>query len=76
MTLALIAHDNKKEALIAFVKKHQEGLKSMELVATGTTGRMIMEATDLAVTAVLSVPGATSKLGAWWPGRYSSCNFL
>ncbi|NLL48096.1 MAG: methylglyoxal synthase [Firmicutes bacterium] len=64
MTLALIAHDNKKEALIAFVKKHQEGLKSMELVATGTTGRMIMEATDLAVTTVLSGPlGGDQQIG-------------
>ena len=64
MTLALIAHDNKKEALIAFVKKHQEGLKSMELVATGTTGRLIMEATDLAVTTVLSGPlGGDQQIG-------------
>ena len=64
MTLALIAHDKKKEALIAFVKRHLEKLRPLELVATGTTGRMIMEATGLVVTTVLSGPlGGDQQIG-------------
>lgn len=64
MTLALIAHDKKKEALIAFVKRHLETLRPLELVATGTTGRMIMEATGLDVTRVLSGPlGGDQQIG-------------
>ncbi len=64
MTLALIAHDKKKEALIQFVTKHVESLRQMELVATGTTGRMIIEATGLDVTTVLSGPlGGDQQIG-------------
>ena len=64
MTLALIAHDKKKEALIAFVKRHLEELRPLELVATGTTGKMIIEATGLDVTTVLSGPlGGDQQIG-------------
>lgn len=64
VTLALIAHDKKKEALIAFVKRHLEELRPLELVATGTTGKMIIEATGLDVTTVLSGPlGGDQQIG-------------
>ncbi|HKM43674.1 MAG TPA: methylglyoxal synthase [Limnochordia bacterium] len=64
MTLALIAHDKKKEALIEFVKEHLEGLRALELVATGTTGKLIMQATGLDVTTVLSGPlGGDQQIG-------------
>ncbi|MDI9486276.1 MAG: methylglyoxal synthase [Bacillota bacterium] len=64
MTLALIAHDKKKRDLIEFVQRHLDKLQGMELVATGTTGRMIMEATGLEVTTVLSGPlGGDQQIG-------------
>ena len=64
MTLALIAHDKKKRDLIEFVQRHLDKLQGLELVATGTTGRMIMEATGLEVTTVLSGPlGGDQQIG-------------
>jgi methylglyoxal synthase len=64
VTLALIAHDKKKRDLIEFVQRHLDKLQGMELVATGTTGRMIMEATGLEVTTVLSWPlGGDQQIG-------------
>ncbi len=64
MTIALIAHDEKKDDLIAFVQRHLEVLQTQELVATGTTGRRIIEATGLDVTTVLSGPlGGDQQIG-------------
>lgn len=65
MTIALIAHDKKKDAMIAFVKRHAKKLAGLELVATGTTGKLIIEATGLDVTTVLSGPlGGDQQIGA------------
>ena len=64
MTLALIAHDKKKQDLIEFVQRHLDKLQGMELVATGTTGKMIMQSTGLDVTTVLSGPlGGDQQIG-------------
>ncbi|XVH30781.1 methylglyoxal synthase [Haloferacaceae archaeon DSL9] len=49
MRLALIAHDEKKPELIEFVREHEPRLADAELMATGTTGKRLMEATDLDV---------------------------
>ncbi len=43
LTIALIAHDRTKPALIAWFQEHFEKLKSHRIVATGTTGRMLAE---------------------------------
>lgn len=56
MKIALIAHDEKKEDMLGFVEQHGEFLKLQELVATATTGRLIIEKTGLAVSLVLSGP--------------------
>ena len=45
--IALIAHDNMKDDIVAFAKKHADFFKNYELVATGTTGKKIMEAMSL-----------------------------
>ena len=64
MKIALIAHDKKKEELIGFSKKHKEILAKYDLVATGTTGKMISEATGLDVKRYLSGPyGGDLQLG-------------
>lgn len=55
MTIALIAHDNKKAELVSFVLKRLEFFKSVELVATGTTGQHVEKA-GLEVRRMLSGP--------------------
>ena len=47
MRLALIAHDEKKEELIEFAGNHEEWLGEAELMATGTTGKRLLEETTL-----------------------------
>ncbi|MGI6674166.1 MAG: methylglyoxal synthase [Limnochordia bacterium] len=65
MRIALIAHDQKKKAMIAFVQRHIAELRGNELYATGTTGRLIQEATGLEVQRVLSGPlGGDQQIGA------------
>ena len=64
MRVALIAHDKKKEEIINFAKKHKDILKNHELVATGTTGLKINEATGLKVHRYLSGPyGGDKQIG-------------
>ena len=64
-TIALIAHDRKKEDMLAFVRKHMELLMPHDLLATATTGRILKENTGLNVTAYLSGPlGGDQQIGA------------
>ena len=63
--IALIAHDKKKDELVAFVKEHVNFFKEYELVATGTTGGRIMDATGLTIKRYLSGPlGGDQQIGA------------
>ena len=65
LKIALIAHDKKKDTIVAFARRHREALEQCELVATGTTGRRIAEATQLTVSTVLSGPlGGDQQIGA------------
>jgi len=64
-TLALIAHDQKKDALVDFCKRHREKLARLSLMATGTTGSRIALATNLPVECVLSGPlGGDAQIAA------------
>lgn len=64
-TVALIAHDNKKDDMIAFVQRYREVLARYSLVATGTTGKLIQERTGLPVTRMLSGPlGGDAQIAA------------
>lgn len=64
-TIALIAHDKKKDEMVAFVRKHEALLAGFHLVATGTTGSRIAAATDLPVERLLSGPyGGDQQIGA------------
>jgi methylglyoxal synthase len=56
MRVALIAHDVKKDDLIAFVSRHGDFLAGCDLVATSTTGTRLGETFDLSVARVLSGP--------------------
>lgn len=65
MKIALIAHDKKKEDIVEFVLRNKEVFKEHELYATGTTGRIISEATNLKVHRFLSGPmGGDQQIGA------------
>lgn len=62
---ALIAHDNMKDDMIAFVLKYKEILEGFDLYATGTTGKRIIEATGLKITRLQSGPlGGDQQIGA------------
>ena len=64
MRLALIAHDEKKDNLIEFAREHEEWLAEAELMATGTTGKRLMEATGLDVERKESGPlGGDMQIG-------------
>lgn len=64
--IALIAHDGKKDEMVAFVQQHQALLTSCHLIATGTTGARISAATGLAVQRMLSGPyGGDAQIAAW-----------
>ena len=63
--VALIAHDQKKDALAGFVAAHREELARFPLLATGTTGRVLTERTGLAIERLLSGPlGGDQQIGA------------
>ncbi|WP_255196362.1 methylglyoxal synthase [Halorarius litoreus] len=65
MRLALIAHDEKKDDLVAFADRHRETLAGFELLATGTTGHRLQEATGLDVERKQSGPhGGDLQIGA------------
>ena len=53
MTIALIAHDSKKELMVQFCTAYCRILSQHKLVATGTTGKLISEATGLQVQLAL-----------------------
>ena len=64
-TIALIAHDNKKAAMVNWALKNKETLKNYALCGTGTTAKLVAEATDLSVKRYLSGPlGGDQQIGA------------
>ena len=64
-TIALIAHDNKKSDIVNWALKNKATLEKYELCGTGTTARLISEATDLKVKRYLSGPlGGDQQIGA------------
>jgi methylglyoxal synthase len=54
--IALVAHDNRKEDLIAWVKKNEPVLKRHFLCGTGTTAKRVAAATGLPVHPYKSGP--------------------
>jgi methylglyoxal synthase len=63
--IGLVAHDDKKDELVAWALENRAQLSQHELWATGTTGGQVVEGTGLAVTRLLSGPlGGDAELGA------------
>ena len=54
MTIALNAHDTKKELMTQFCIAYCGFLSKFNIVATGTTGKTVAEATGLNITSFLS----------------------
>lgn len=64
-TVALIAHDAKKADMVYLAQEHKAALARMNLVATGTTGRFILERIGLPVRLMKSGPmGGDQQIGA------------
>lgn len=65
-SIALIAHDRKKDDMAAFAQRHEAVLRCYTIVATGTTGGRVLEASpSLAVTRLKSGPlGGDQQIGA------------
>jgi methylglyoxal synthase len=63
--IALVAHDNKKKDLIDWAEFNKVSLARHELLATGTTGKMLEDQLDRPVKKLLSGPlGGDQQIGA------------
>lgn len=63
--IALIAHDKKKSEMVKFCETHKTALKEHRLVATGTTGKKVEDATGLTIRKFKSGPlGGDQEMGA------------
>jgi methylglyoxal synthase len=63
--IALVAHDNKKKDLIEWASHNAVILARHELIATGTTGKLLEEKLDRPVKKLLSGPlGGDQQIGA------------
>jgi methylglyoxal synthase len=64
-TIALIAHDNKKGDLAEWGRFNRGELCQHDLIATGTTGRLLIDELGLPVTCLHSGPlGGDQQIGA------------
>jgi methylglyoxal synthase len=64
-TIALVAHDAKKQDMLAFIRRFESALAKHRLVATASTGQLIRDGTGLRVETVLTGPqGGDVQLAA------------
>ena len=65
MKIALIAHDKKKAVITELAVKYKDVLAKHELIATGTTGTLIMGETGLNIKRMKSGPlGGDQQIGS------------
>lgn len=63
--IALIAHDGKKEELLAWATHWRDTLAEHELIGTGTTARRVSQTLSLPVQGLMSGPlGGDQQIGA------------
>ena len=63
--IGLVAHDDKKDELVAWALKNRDTLLQHDLWGTGTSGSRVTQGTGLRVTLLLSGPlGGDAQLGA------------
>jgi methylglyoxal synthase len=64
-TLALIAHDAKKDDMVLFAREHLDELRGLHLIATKTTGTLLEAELGLDVETMASGPeGGDLQIGA------------
>lgn len=64
-TLAFIAHDQKKAEMVSWAMKNKDSLARFNLCGTGTTAKLVGDATGLEVKRYLSGPlGGDQQIGA------------
>ena len=64
-TIALVAHDHKKDDLVAWIGENKEKLLPHQFVATGTTGKLIEQHLGVEVNKMLSGPlGGDQQIGS------------
>lgn len=64
-SIALIAHDNLKNNMVEWARRHKDELLKFHLFATGTTGKRIIEDVGLELTRFKSGPlGGDQQIGA------------
>lgn len=64
-TIAVVAHDNKKQDLLAWAKFNRDALAGHNLIATGTTGKLLQTELGVPVTRLQSGPlGGDQQIGA------------
>lgn len=64
-TIALIAHDNRKKDMLAWVKQNYQSLRMHTLCGTGTTAKLVESETGLPVHPYNSGPlGGDQQIGA------------
>ncbi|WP_163835255.1 methylglyoxal synthase [Spartinivicinus ruber] len=63
--IALVAHDNKKKEMLAWVSEHAPILEQHQLYATGTTGALLEHNLDLTIEKLISGPlGGDQQVGS------------
>lgn len=63
--IALVAHDKKKQDLLAWARYNRDVLAQHDLVATGTTGRLVASRLGLDVRCFQS--GPLGVISSWVP---------
>ncbi|MCD8187878.1 MAG: methylglyoxal synthase [Ruminococcus sp.] len=64
MTIAIIAHDSKKELMVQFCSAYCGILSKHSIIATSTTGKQVGEATGLLIKRYLSGRGGAEQISA------------
>lgn len=64
-SVALVAHDNKKQELVEWARFNKKTMSKLKLYATGTTGRLLEEELGMPVKKLQSGPlGGDQQIGA------------
>jgi methylglyoxal synthase len=64
-TIAMVAHDNKKPQLLSWAERWHNRLRTRNIYATGTTGKLLEQTLDLDVHCLQSGPfGGDQQMGA------------
>lgn len=65
MKIALISHDDKKSEMVNFTIAYEHIFSKHTLFATGTTGKRVMDETNLTINRLMSGPlGGDQQIGA------------